>query len=248
MQELVKVLIPIAVAHILILGLVIVVIKRLLLNDTMRAVKRIQAVEAEVRKKEEGIRREIKEHEKAFARQKLEAEEQLQRHKAQTEKELTRMRDQMLTDARKESDRILEQAHKGEEKLRQKIALEMETKAVDYAGQVFKLVFGERVDAEVNKQFNEELLDALEEIDGDSITIDTAEGEVKTSQAMDVEQKRRLEGLLSEKFGHDIQLVERVDADLLSGLVLTLGSLEIDGSLRSRFDEAVQELIKSANV
>lgn len=247
MQEMIKVLVPIVVAHIFVLAILIIVIKRLLLNDTVRAVKRIQAVEAEVRKKEESIRLEIEEHEKAFAKQKIEAEQDVQKHKGQTEKELTRMRDQMLTDAKTEAERLLEQARKKEQKLRQQIEAEMEQKAVGYGGEVFKLVFGDRVDAALNKQFIEELLDALNEVDGDSIQIDASEGEVTTSQAMEADQKRRLEELLGSKFNDRIQLNERIDPDLLSGLVLKLGSLEIDGSLRNRFDEAVEEILKSTN-
>jgi len=248
MQEMIKVLVPIGVAHVFVLAILIIVIKRLLMNDTMQAVKRIQAVEAEVRKKEESIRQEIKEHEKAFAKQKIEAEEILQKHKTQTEKELTRTREQMLTEAKQEADRVMEQARKGEQKLRQKIENEMEQKAVGYGGEIFKLVFGNRVDAELNKQFIEELLDALGDIDGGSITIDSSEGEVMTSQAMDADQKRRLEELLGSTFGTTIKLSERIDPGLLSGLILKLGSLEIDGSLRNRFQEAVGEIIKSTNV
>lgn len=246
MQEIVKALIPIFAAHLVVLAILVVVVKRLLVSDTMRAVKRIQAVEAEVRKKEETIRREIQEHEKAFAKQKIEAEEELQRHKVRTEKELTRLRDQMLADAKKEGDRILEQAHKNEEKFRQKIALDMEQKAIAYGGDIFQLVFGDRVTGEVNKQFIAELLDALSEIDGDSITVDASQGEVMTSEAMDVEQKQSLEKLLSEKFHQDVHLTEKVDPALLSGLVLKLGSLEIDGSLKNRFGEAIEEVMKDA--
>lgn len=247
MQEMIKVIIPIVVAHIFVLAILIVVIKRLLLNDTMRAVKRIQAVEAEVRKKEEAIRAEIETHERAFQKQKMEAEEELQKHKTQSEKELTRMRDQMLSDAKQEADRMIEQARKHEAKLRQQIENEMEQKAVGYGSEIFKLVFGERVDAELNRQFNEELLDALGEVEGGNITVDTNEGEVTTSQAMDAEQKRRLEELLSGKFSCSVQLTERIDPELMSGLILKLGSLEIDGSLRNRFEEATQEIVKSTN-
>jgi F0F1-type ATP synthase delta subunit len=38
-----------------------------------------------------------------------------------------------------------------------------------------------------------------------------------------------------------------VDDSLLAGLVLKMGSLEIDGSLRNRYQEAVQEVKKEAH-
>ena len=247
MQDVAKVLIPIAVAHVCVLAILILVIKKLLLSDTLEAVKRIQAVEAEVRRKEESIRLEIQQHEKEFTRQKAEAEEELQRHKAQSEKEVMRLRDQMLSDARKEGDRIVGQAHKNEEKLRQKIVLEMDQKAVSFGGEIFQIVFGERVRAEVNRQFIEELMDALKEIDDGSISVDVGDGEVTCSEAMDTEQKRRLEQTLSAKFGRAVTLSEKTDADLMAGLILKVGSLEIDGSLRNRYNEAVAEISKNTS-
>jgi F0F1-type ATP synthase delta subunit len=246
MQDILKAIIPIIVAHLAVLTVLVLVVKRLLLNDTMKAVGRIQEVEAELRKKEDGIRREIQEHEKTFAKQKVQAEEEIQRHKTQTEKELGRLRDQMLAEAKKESDRIMEQAHKNEERFRQRIVQEMEQKAVGYAGEIVRLVLGEKVSEEVNREFNEELIEALEGVDADSITVDSDEGEVKTSQAMMAEQKKRLDELLSGKFGRPIRLVERIDPGLLSGMILKLGSLEIDGSLRNRLEEAIGEVNKAA--
>lgn len=246
MNDILKAIIPIVIAHLAILALLIMIVKRLLLNDTMKAVRRIQDVEIELRKKEETIRRDIQEHEKAFAKQKVEAEEELQRHKVQTEKELSRLRDQMLAEAKKEGDRIIEQAHKNEERFRQKISQDVDQKAVGYAGQVVKLVLGDRVTEQVNREFNEELVEALDGIDADSITIDSDEGEVKTAQAMMAEQKKRLDELLSRKFNRPVRLVERIDPALISGMVLKIGSLEIDGSLRNRLEEAIEEVTKTA--
>ena len=247
MQDILRILIPIVVAHFVVLVAILLVIKRLLLNDTMRAVKRIQDVEAEVRKKEEAIRREIEEHERDFLRKRTEAEQELERHREESEREVSRMRDQVMEEARREGDRIIDQAKKNEAKHRQQIAQEMEEKAVDYGGEVFKLVFSEKMNTELNKQFIEELLDALDEVDAASITVDAREAEFVTSHPLVQEHKDRLKQLISEKFGADIEINETVKEDLLGGLVMKLGSLEIDGSLLSRYKEAVEEVKKEAD-
>ena len=96
MQEVLKIVVPIIVVHLVVLTGVILVIKRLLWNDTMRAVEKINQVEAEVRKKEEAIRREIEEHERDFARRRNEAEQDLQKHKEQSEKELNQLREKLV--------------------------------------------------------------------------------------------------------------------------------------------------------
>jgi len=246
MQDTLKVLIPVVVAHIVIVVVVVAVVKRLLFSDSMSAVNRLRQVEVDVRKKEEAIRREIDEHEKEFARKRAEAEEAFQRRQEEAEKELARTRDQVVAEARTEADRMIDQAKKNEEKFRQQIAQDMEEKAVDYGGQVFQLVFSERMNKELNKQFVGELLDALEEVDASTITVDTSEAEFLASHTLDPEQKERLEKLLVEKFGSESRVDEKVRGDLLAGLVMKLGSLEIDGSLLNRYREAVAEVKKSA--
>lgn len=239
-----KILIPIILVHAGVLALIVFVIKKMLLSDTMKAVGTIKQVEAEVRKKEETIRMEIDVHEKDFAKKKREAEIELEAKRKTSEKELNEMKESIVTNAKKEGEKIMAQAKKNEEKFRQQLAQDMEGKAVDYAGRIFQMVVSEQVTPEVNKKLIGELLDALSEVDAGTITIDGGASEFKSSHPMDEEQKRRLEGLLKEKFDADIKVEETVDPTILGGLILKLGSLEIDGSLRNRYQEAVSEVKK----
>ena len=246
MAELMTVIVPIVVAHVVVLVAMLLVIRKLLLSDTLHAVDRIKQVESEVRKKEEGIRREIEEHERDFDRRKTELQEDLDRRRAESEKESARAREQTIVEAKREGERIVEQARRNEEKLRQQIEQDMEEKAVEYGGEVFKLVFSEQMTTALDRQFIDELLDALAAVDATSITVDASQAEFAASHPLDAEQKRRLETLLSEKFGATLHVNEKIREDLLAGLVMKLGSLEIDGSLLNRYREAVGEVKKTA--
>lgn len=246
MQEIFRIIGTILVVYAVVLTGVILVIRRLLWNDTMRAVEKINQVEAEVRKKEESIRREIEEHERDFARRRAEAEQDLQRQKEQSEKELGRLREKTVADAKIEGERILDQARRSEEKFRQQVLQEMEQKAVEYGAQIFGLVFSERMSEELNRHFVAELLDALEAIDSSGITVDAGTAEFTASYPIDAQQKERLTRILSEKFGAAVTIEEKLDKSLLAGIVFKLGSLEIDGSLLNRFREASEEVKKSA--
>jgi len=247
-MDILKLLLPIIVAHAVVLVALILVIRKMLLNDTMKAVARIRAVEDEVRRKEEAIRQEITQHEKEFAQKKAEAEAHMQEERERSEKEVASMRDQVVGEAKKEADKIIEQAKANEEKFRKQLAQDMEEKSVGYGGQVFELVFSEKITPEIDKAFIGELLDALSEIDAGSITVDTEKAEFSTAREMDPEQRTRLEGILNEKFGANISIKENVNPELLAGISFKLGSLEIDGSLRNRFNEAVTEVKKNAHV
>ena len=247
MQDILRILIPIVAAHVVVLVVILVFIRKMLLGDTVRAVERVRQVEGEVRRKEEGIRRQIEDHEKELAKKRAEGEAQLRAEREKSEQEVGQMREHTVAEARKEAERILESAKKDEARLREQIAQEMEEKAVDYGGEVFKLVFSEKVTGDLNASFIDELLDALSEVDAGSITVDTTDAHFASSHPIAAEQKARLEALLAEKFGGEVKVEEEIREELLAGLVFKLGSLEIDGSLLNRYKEAAAEVKKGAH-
>lgn len=244
MQETLKLFAPIIAAHAVVLVLVILIIKRLLLGDTMRAVQRIQQVEGEVRKKEEGIRAEIEKHEKEFAALKAEAEMESQRQREAAAREAEALKEQTVAEARREGDRIIAQARKNEKSFRDQLAMEAQEQAVEFGGEVFKLVFSEQVTEALNARFVDELLDALQELDAATVTADASDAEIRASHPLQDAQRARLEKLLAEKFDARVKVEEKIDPSLLAGIVFKLGSLEIDGSLASRYREAVDEVKK----
>ncbi len=242
-----RILIPLVLLHLTVLVGIVFFLKKMLLGDTMNAINRLKQVEAEVKKKEQSIRQEIEGHKKEFEAKQKEAEEKLQEQREKSEEELARTREQMLAEAGKESEKIMATARKNEERLRTQIAQDMEEKAVDYGTEVFKLVFSEEMNAELNKHFIGELLDALDDLDAASITVDTDDVQFTTSHAIVPEQKQRLEELLKNKFGAEIKVEEKIDEELLGGMIFKLGSLEIDGSLSNRLKEASAEVKKTAH-
>jgi len=248
MQEILKVAIPIIVIHVVVLAVLVGFIRIIIVGHAKRATKRVQQVEGEVRKKEEDIKREIAEHEKDFTEKKAEADRQLQSQRDEDKREAARLKEQSIAEAKKESHKIIEQAHKNEQKIRDQIARQMEEKTVEYGGQVFKLVFSDLMTGELNKQFINELVDALDEIEKGSIVVDSPEASIIVSHNLDPEQHKRLESILQDKFNESATLSETVDESILGGLILKMGSLEIDGSLKNRYQEAVEEVKKEAQV
>ncbi len=239
--------VPIIVIHVAVLVVLAGGAKMLLQVTANRAVSRVRQVEDEVRKKEEDIRREIDEHERDFAEKKADAERQLQAQRDEARREAAHLKEKTVAEAKKEGQKIIEQAHKNEDKLREQIARQMEDKAVEYGGRIFKLVFSDLLTGGLNTQFNSELVDALNELEKDSITVESSEAQVTVSHQMEEGQRQRLESVLREKFHKEATLQEKVDESLMAGLILKMGTLEIDGSLRNRYQEAMQEVKKEAH-
>lgn len=220
--------------------------KRLLLSDTMSAVNRIKQVEAEVNKREEGVRRQIEEHERELSRKREDLDEETERRRQSCEQELKEHRESAAEQAQRDADEVIARAKKNVDKMRDELAREAQADAVGHAGEIFKLTFSERVTEAVNREFVGELIGALEELDADSIHVEADNATFVSSHPIDQEQKQRLQQIISDKFDISLQIDEQVDPDLLGGLSMKLGTLEIDGSLRSRFSEAAEEVKREA--
>ena len=66
--------------------------------------------------------------------------------------------------------------------------------------------------------------------------------EVASAHALTDEQLSTLEQKLRAREGRTVKLKTRVDPDLLGGLVVTVGSKRIDGSIRSRLNSLAQAM------
>jgi F0F1-type ATP synthase membrane subunit b/b' len=246
MEETLRIMMPIVIAHVVVWVVVVLVIRKMLLSDTVSAVDRIGEAETELRRYEERLRQEMQLHEEELATQRRQAESELTSARENSESDVEKMREQVVEEARREAADVMDKARKSERKLREQVALEMEEKAVDFGGRVFRLVFSDRLNKIVNSQFVDELLDALEETDATGISVEASTAEFSSSHPLETAQKERLQSILADKFGVNIEVNESVREELLAGLVMKIGSLEIDGSLLSRYQEAVIELKKEA--
>lgn len=247
-DDLIRIIVPAVILNGLVFAALVFAIKRLLLGDTMKAVDTIKKVETDVRKKEEQVKREIEDHERQFAQRKEESEQELRRQRESSEKEIAKMKEQTLAESKQEAESIIERARRSEERFRLQIAQELQEKTVQFASRIFTHVFTERIDGVLNAQLIDELLMALEAVDGEVFTVNVEEVTVTSSHALNGEQKERLCAVLRNKFGADFRVKEETDPALLGGMVLRLGSLEIDGSLKNRFAEAMQEVAKESVV
>ncbi|MEI8138520.1 MAG: F0F1 ATP synthase subunit delta [bacterium] len=242
-----RMMVYLIIAQLAVFVVLVIGLKRLLMGDTQLAATKLREVEADLGRKEEAVRKRIEDNEAEFRRKSAEAQEGLTRTREVMEKEVSRTRDGLLDEARKERDKIVDEANRSKEKLRQELAREAQAQAVEHARRVYELVFSEELGRKLDHSFLDELLVALDEMDSSSITISAAAIEVVCSHPLEPAHRERLREIVSRKFDVALEVRETVDPTLIAGIKIKLGSLEIDGSLRNRFNEAIEQL-KSEHV
>ena len=52
---------------------------------------------------------------------------------------------------------------------------------------------------------------------------------------LNANQKKRLKEALSSKLKRDVELVEKIDKEIIDGLIVKLGGFVIDGSIKNKF-------------
>ena len=65
---------------------------------------------------------------------------------------------------------------------------------------------------------------------------------VTTAHALNDEQRRELAAKLKAREGRDVKIDASVDPEILGGLVVTIGSRRVDGSLRTRLNSLAQAM------
>lgn len=245
---LVQMVVPLAIigaAQLVVSIVLIVILRKLLLGDTMNAIGRLKSAEEDLGRKEADLQQKLEEHETEFARKQAESEENLQRQREASERDLARLKERMVGDARSQADKIISEAQLSKDKIREQLVREMNEKAVEFAGELFKMVISQTVTEALNAAFVNELIDALEEVDETSIHVEAADAEFGSSHPLIPEQRKKLEELLARKFDVNVSIQEKVRPELLAGLTIKLGSLEIDASLLNRYREGVGEMKKA---
>jgi len=81
---------------------------------------------------------------------------------------------------------------------------------------------------------------SYEHLDRLKIPQDNTEVKVVSAFALDDEQRRRLKDKLQEKLGFEITITEEVNPALIAGLVVSIGSLFLDGSLKFKIEEVAR--------
>jgi len=223
-------------------AVIVFVLKKLLLGDTMNAVNRLKLISQENEKREQELSKKIKEQEEEYRKKLAQAEDETKKIKEQAKKETEKMKQELLDEARRESDSILISARRSKERMQQEIYQELEGKAIDYAYQLTDSVFSEKIKESFNKQFVDELIEELKNLDESHINIEVNQAEFISSHTLEEAQKKKAKDVLFKKLGREIKIKEKLDKKLLAGLVIKLDSLIIDGSLLNRLKEGVGEL------
>ena len=231
---------------IIFIGLVMA-LRALLSRNVTSAAAHLQDLSAEYTRRQDELKRRLEESERQYqelmSRAKTEAEQLVSEAKQEAES----ARAKRLEDTRQESERIIQQAMASRDALRKELEREIDARAVERACELLRGAMPDALRQDIQQRSLEQLshdgFDELERLRGQE---GISEAQVVAATPLTEEQRRRLRAKLKEHLGRDLSLQESTDDRLVAGLVITVGSLVLDGSLASRIRRAIRKTHEQA--
>lgn len=220
---------------------VVVFLRQMFSQNVTSATAHLDKMSLDYAKKEEEIKKQYEEATRKSQEIVLNAQKELQAQKEQAFQEAQEEKKRLLEAAQAKADELIAQADRAAQGLLKEMAQKIEEKALLKAVGLLQRILPEGIRFEIHKKWFDDLIaSGLSRLERLNIPegIDTAS--VITPFTLSSPQKEALLKVIGEKLGRQIMLVEKIDPNIIAGLVVMTGNLVFDGSLRFKIEEAAR--------
>jgi F0F1-type ATP synthase membrane subunit b/b' len=220
----------------------IVMLRRIMTQNVASATQHLNELNQDYTKKEEEV-------DKQLAQVKAQSQEII----AKAQEEATRLREQTLKEAQDTSQKIVEsaRAQSGEmiqqaDKSRQALLGELDERiakeSIQKAVELMSYALPDKFKQEVHTHWVDELIaGGFHEIQGLNVSDTAGEVKITTAFVLSSEQHKAIARKIKDVFGRDFSITEDVRPEICAGIVITIGSLVLDGSLKNKIQEQARQ-------
>lgn len=230
-----------------VLGIILIFLYLLYRRQLSFALKRLQELHRQNLEKEVALNKEL---ERAKLERRAEMErgiEEAKKLKDSAREEAEKIREQLLLKARQEVDTLLAEAAREREALKHQVFSQVEESSVSLACAMLREIFSEEARRELEKELVDELIQELRKVNKEKLKVEVKKAEVVSSYPLLDNQKNAIREIIQNAIGHHIQLEERTDNAIISGLIINLGGLVLDGSLQNKLRKIIPYLRKAGS-
>ncbi len=215
--------------------LIIVFLRWLLSSHIARALKRLQQLNQQNLAKGKSLKEELERAKREAEREIKEGRSQAEAIKEEAKEEAEKVREDMLGQARQEAKRLINEAVRDCQRKSAELSLKMQEKAVYLANDMIRYIFTEKGREDLHIQLIDELLVEIKALEKEKVKAKGNKAEVVCAYPLRDAQKKSLKEILSSKLNRDIAFTEKIDQEIVAGLVVRLGGFVIDGSIKNKF-------------
>ena len=220
----------------------IIVLRILFYRQLSSALARLRKLHEENLAREEELKKELenakKEKEAEMIRTKAEAEAIIKESRTKAEK----LNEESRVLAKQEADKIIEQGKTELRKLEAELSTKYQEEAIEFSVSMLKFTFSQKGKEALQHELLSELIKEIEGLDPERFSVKTKQAKILAPAALSPAEKEKLSQLLSQKIGQTVELQESVDPDIIAGIIIQVGALTIDGSLRNKLKKVIPYL------
>jgi len=212
--------------------------KNLVHSRLVGQTEHLDAQEAALAKKKEEMDKQLEDLKRQSQEIMANAYKEAAEQKEKMVKEIQEQKTKVLEAAQNEANEMIRQADKARLALMAEENTKIDEKATLKAVALLKDVLPENVRRDIHERWVSGLVaGSYENLDRLKIPEGTKEATVICAFELTEKQRGALVAKLTEKLGYDLKIKEEVDPDIIAGLVVNIGSLFLDGSLRFKIKE-----------
>ena len=233
---------PLLVILIVVFVGLVLILRYVMGRSMVDATSHLQAMGDEYSRRQDELQRRLQESERQYQETIAKARTEAERLLAEARQEAESNRSRQIDQARSESERIVQQALDSRDGLKKELERELETRATRRACELVERSLSPELRAVIQTRWLGELFeDGLRHL-GERLkgVESTEEMRVVSAFPLAKDQREALRARVKEALGREIPVTEEVDPKLVAGLVITVGSLVLDGSLANKIQQAMR--------
>ncbi len=220
-------------------GLLAFLLRQFLTHHVTQSQDRLQQLVQENRKREEELKEKRSLLENEFKTKVEKHEAEVGQLKSDAEADARKLQEEALARAEDERKRMMAEAEAQKAAFKKQLIEEMEEKTINLASDIIQHVFSAAVAKGIHSQLTDELITEIEKSDGQAVPVDVEEVEVLVPYPLTDPQMQRMKTIFSKKMEKAVAIKQTVQPEILTGMVVQLGNLVLDGSLKSKLKGAM---------
>lgn len=222
------------------IGLV-VFMQRVFNKEVTTATSHLDKLTEEYAKKEEAIKKQYEDAKRQSQEIIANAQKDGQQQKDAIVKQTQEEKNKILAEAHHAAEEVIKQADNARLALLAEIDDRINERAVQKAAQLLGAVLPDNLRSEIHEVWVKNLIDSsLEDLDRLKLQDGDTAIKVTSAFALNDGQRAALQAKIKEKLGVETPVAEEVDPQLIAGLLVTVGSACLDGSLRFKIQEVAR--------
>jgi len=228
--------------QLIVFAALVVVLKRVLTKNIVSATGHLDELNQDYLKKEEDLKRRIEEAAQKSDEMIRKAEEEAGTIRKKSAEAARAESENMILQARAKGDEIMKQAEKSRQTLLEEMGQRITVGAIDKATELIQNTLPQKLREDAHAEWVADLMEeGLAQLKNARLEQDVREIKVVSAFSLGDELYKALSKKLRSILGTDLPIKEEVDPQIVAGMVIHIGSLVLDGSLKNKIQEKARD-------